>query len=501
MAQLGLGTRCVQAGYSPKNGEPRQIPIIQSTTFKYESSAEMGRLFDLEASGYFYSRLQNPTNDAVAARIAALEGGTAAMLTASGQAAIFFAVFNIVGAGDHLVSSSSIYGGSFNPPHLGHIFAARKARQLLGLDKILLIPAAIPPHKAVAEGSPDGETRFALTQLAIAGETGMEVSRIELDRPGPSYTVDTLRKLRECYPQDELYLLMGTDMFLSFFQWREPETIAKLAVPVCMARVRADSTLSEQLLAQRAKMKAAFGVRPIVLQNDCLEISSTEARRLLFFGIADEVLHPDVLAMIERERLYGVGGAYHALPFADLRRVSLSLHKEKRRAHAQGVSDTAVLLAKKYGADETDAARAGILHDITKALSPAQQQKLVDHWKLPVSPFEYAQAKLLHAKTGAAAAARIFGENNAVVSAIDYHTTGRAHMTLLEKIIYIADYMEPNRDFPGVDRLREAVWRDLDEGVLLGIDMTLEQLAQKGQPACADSLAARDWLIQTRKEP
>lgn len=132
-----------------------------------------------------------------------------------------------------------IYGGSFNPPHLGHIFAARKARQLLGLDKILLIPAAIPPHKAVAEGSPDGETRFALTQLAIAGETGMEVSRIELDRPGPSYTVDTLRELRESYPQDELYLLMGTDMFLSFFQWREPEAIAALAVPVCMARVRA----------------------------------------------------------------------------------------------------------------------------------------------------------------------------------------------------------------------------------------------------------------------
>ena len=149
----------------------------------------------------------------------------------------------------------------------------------------------------------------------------------------------------------------------------------------------------------------------------------------------------------------------------------------------------------------TDAARAGILHDITKALSPAQQQKLVDHWQLPVSPFESAQTKLLHAKTGAAAARRIFGENDAVVSAIDYHTTGRANMTLLEKIIYIADYMEPNRDFPGVDRLREAVWRDLDEGVLLGIDMTLEQLAQKNQPACADSLAAKEWLLHTRKEP
>ena len=114
MAQLGLGTRCVQAGYSPKNGEPRQIPIIQSTTFKYESGAEMGKLFDLETSGYFYSRLQNPTNDVVAQKICDLEGGVAAMLTSSGQAATMFAVFNIVGAGDHLVSSSSIYGGSFN---------------------------------------------------------------------------------------------------------------------------------------------------------------------------------------------------------------------------------------------------------------------------------------------------------------------------------------------------------------------------------------------------
>ena len=114
MAQLGLGTRCVQAGYSPKNGEPRQIPIIQSTTFKYESSAEMGRLFDLEASGYFYSRLQNPTNDAVAARIAALEGGTAAMLTASGQAAIFFAVFNIARLRRPSWSvRRRIYGGSY----------------------------------------------------------------------------------------------------------------------------------------------------------------------------------------------------------------------------------------------------------------------------------------------------------------------------------------------------------------------------------------------------
>ena len=107
-------TKCIQAGYEPKNGESRMIPIIQSTTFKYDTSEDMGKLFDLEAEGYFYTRLQNPTNDMVAAKIAALEGGTAAMLTSSGQAASFFSVFNLAGCGDHVVASSSIYGGTFN---------------------------------------------------------------------------------------------------------------------------------------------------------------------------------------------------------------------------------------------------------------------------------------------------------------------------------------------------------------------------------------------------
>ena len=114
MSELGIGTKCVQAGYTPENGGPRQIPIIQSTTFKYDTSEDMGKLFDLEASGYFYSRLQNPTCDHVAAKIAEMEGGTAGMLTSSGQAANLFAIFNICEAGDHIVASSSIYGGTYN---------------------------------------------------------------------------------------------------------------------------------------------------------------------------------------------------------------------------------------------------------------------------------------------------------------------------------------------------------------------------------------------------
>ncbi len=129
---MNRDTICVQGGYTPKNGEPRQVPIIQSTTFKYSTSEDMGKLFDLEASGYFYSRLQNPTCDTVAAKICELEGGTAAMLTSSGQAASFYAVFNIASCGDHIVSSSTIYGGTYN------LFAVTMKR--MGIDFTFVSP-------------------------------------------------------------------------------------------------------------------------------------------------------------------------------------------------------------------------------------------------------------------------------------------------------------------------------------------------------------------------
>ncbi len=132
MSDYKIETKCVQGGYTPENGEPRQIPIIQSTTFKYATSEDMGKLFDLEASGYFYTRLQNPTNDSVAAKICDMEGGTAAMLTSSGQAASFYSIFNIASCGDHVVSSSTIYGGTYN------LFAVTMKR--MGIDFTFVSP-------------------------------------------------------------------------------------------------------------------------------------------------------------------------------------------------------------------------------------------------------------------------------------------------------------------------------------------------------------------------
>lgn len=151
---MGIGTKCVQDGYRPGNGEPRQIPIVQSTTFKYSSSQDMGKLFDLEASGYFYTRLQNPTNDYVANKIASLEGGTAAMLTSSGQAANFYAVFNIASAGDHVVASSAIYGGTYN------LFAVTMKR--MGIEFTF-----VPPHATEEEL----DAAFKPNTKAVFGET------------------------------------------------------------------------------------------------------------------------------------------------------------------------------------------------------------------------------------------------------------------------------------------------------------------------------------------
>ena len=154
MNKKSIGTKCVQAGYRPGNGEPRQIPIIQSTTFKYDTSQDMGKLFDLEASGYFYTRLQNPTNDYVAAKIAALEGGSAAMLTSSGQAANFYAVFNIASCGDHVVASSSIYGGTYN------LFAVTMKK--MGVDFTFVSPYATDEEL---------EAAFKPNTKAVFGET------------------------------------------------------------------------------------------------------------------------------------------------------------------------------------------------------------------------------------------------------------------------------------------------------------------------------------------
>ena len=388
-----------------------------------------------------------------------------------------------------------IYGGSFNPPHLGHILAAKEFQRALELDQLIFVPAATPPHKVLAPDSPDGETRMHLLEIAAADLPFATIDDLELHRDGPSYTVDTLREMRAKYPNDELFLCMGTDMFQSFDSWYQPDQICTMA-KIAMAH-RADC--DEDALKELAhSFEEKFGAAPVLIPNTFMEVSSTQVRRLLILGGAEDFLAPAVLEEIRAKGLYGTGRNRKNLPFDVLKEESLALHKKSRIAHVMGCSQTARELALIHGADPDDAERAGILHDITKALDGRDQLRLCDKYGIVISDFDRAHTKLLHSVTGAEVAERVFGENDAVVQAIRWHTSGKADMTTLEKIIYIADYMEPNRDFPGVEKLRELAAADLDAAMLMGLEMTAEHLQRQGAIMGIHSLEAIAFLKERK---
>lgn len=390
-----------------------------------------------------------------------------------------------------------IFGGSFNPPHNGHISAANNAVSMLKLDRLLLIPTATPPHKQMSADAPSAEHRLAMLKLAAKQIADAEVCDLEILRGGTSYSVDTLRILRAQYPNDELFFIMGTDMLLSFRQWHLPEQVVKLAQIVCLHRQQPNDKLCEAMAQEKTWIEENGG-KCILCENPVVELSSTMVRRMLFFGCAQPYLPQSILDYILERGLYCTKDSVKGLPFDALKEYSLRLHDEKRVPHAIGTSQYCKELALQFGADPVQAERAGILHDVTKALKPAQHFALCEHLHVDISPEQRDNPKLLHALTGAAVAEHIFGECDAVVAAIRSHTTGTGQMSTLQKILYIADYAEPNRDFPGVEYLRGALEHSLEQAVLMGLEMTMQQLREKNAVICRDTLAAYESLTKER---
>lgn len=383
-----------------------------------------------------------------------------------------------------------IYGGTFNPPHLGHLRALRGFAAALQLDRVLMIPDGSPPHKELAADSPSPEERLRLCRLAAAELPFAEVSDLELRREGKSYTAETVRELRRRYPESELWLLMGTDMFLSFDHWREPEVIAANC-GIAMAH-RRSSPPEEQtaLRVQKARLELRCHARIRVLENDILEVSSSSVRKLLLYRAGSSLLPCAVFREILDKGLYRTGGLLKNLPFVRLKEESLLRHKEKRRAHAIGCCETAQALARRWGEDPETAARAGILHDVTKLLSGSEQLILCEEYGILVDDFSRENPSLLHAVTGAAVAQRLFGESETVCNAIRWHTTGRAGMTMLQKIIYLADMIEPTRDYPGVEELRQLAMEDLNKAICCSLESTIAYVKERALPLHPDSLRA-----------
>ena len=394
-----------------------------------------------------------------------------------------------------------IYGGSFNPPHLGHLAAAKAAAAVLGLDKLLIVPAGIPPHKEMPAGSPTAEQRLAMAEIFV-DQLRMpfaECWSVEVLREGKSYTADTLRKAKELWPDSELWLLMGTDMFLSLHLWREPETIMKLAGICAFGRTEKDS--EDMFEPQRKHLSETYGAKIVTVSiPDLVEVSSTEVRMLMEKGEGGTYLPQAVLGYILREKLYGTSADLLRLKDEDLRCVSYSMVRAKRLPHIRGTEEEAVKLALRWGADPEKLRRAAILHDCTKYLSLEEHLAICDRYGIALDELERGSEKLLHSKSGAALAKYIFGQDEEVFQAILYHTTGRADMSLAQKILYLADYMEPCRDFPEVDAMRKLAYEDLDRAVLMGVRLSIREMLERNRVVHPNTLGAEKTLLKGLEE-
>ena len=317
---------------------------------------------------------------------------------------------------------------------------------------------------------------------------------MELRREGNSYTADTLARLKEQYPEDELWLLMGADMFLTLQSWREPERILSLAGIAAFGRSEADT---EALFSvQRDYLYRAYPQARIFTLSvpGVVDVSSSELREKLVRGEGGGLLAPAVYGYILREKLYGTAEDLKHLPLERLRPVALSCLNHRRIPHVLGTEQEAIHLAERWGADVNKARRAALLHDCTKKLNLPEQLAVAERFHVPLDEMERREIKLLHAKTGAGIAEAVFGTDGEMTNAIRWHTTGRGGMTLLEKIIYLADYIEPTRDFPGVEELRRRCYEDLDAGLLLGLEMTIREMEERNAPIHPKTLEARDAL-------
>ena len=390
-----------------------------------------------------------------------------------------------------------VYGGPFNPPHLGHITAARAVFELLKLDNLFLTPAGQPPHKPLPQGSPTAQQRLELTRLAgeqLGLDEKVETLDMELRRGGKSYTADTLEAVRALYPNDEVWLLMGSDMFLTLHTWHQPERIMALAGIAAFGRTEANE---EELFAiQRERLYRMYPFARIFTLSvpGVVEISSTDLRDKLARGEGSWYLAPAVYGSILRDQLYGTDADLKRLPLEKLRPVALSFLKHKRIPHVLGTEQEAIRLALRYGADVQKARVAALLHDCTKKLDMEEQLALCRQYGIRLDELEQRALKLLHAKTGAAIARDLFGVDDEIYSAIYWHTTGHANMTLLEKIMYLADYIEPTRNFPGVNELRAACNESLDKGLRMGLEMTIQEMHDRGNPVHSATLEADEYL-------
>lgn len=384
-----------------------------------------------------------------------------------------------------------IYGGTFNPPHSGHKRLAKSMVKSADLDKILIIPTCTPPHKKGSDLASEAH-RLNMCSLEFKEEY-FQVSDLEIKRRGKSYTVDTVAELKKVYPEDELFLIIGSDMLLSFHQWYRYEDILK-NVTLCVA-TREKEISGEDLLTYAKDVLKLKENEIIISPVDAFVCSSTDVREKIKAGEnTDSFLGNEVREYIMENNIY-------TDRYSEWKKLLKERLVEKRYIHSLNVADSARELAIKYGADEEKAYFAGLVHDVMKNASEEEQLQIMEKGGIILSRTEKENKKLWHAMAGECYLRLEKGITDGdILNAVRYHTTGRAGMSLLEKVVYIADYISVERDYDDVDVMRDlSMNKGLDEAALYALKFSFKSLSKKEKLIHTDSVEYYNELIIERE--
>ena len=365
-----------------------------------------------------------------------------------------------------------IFGGTFNPPHIGHERAAKAAANQLGLDLLVIVPVGVPPHKPLPNGSPSADIRLFMTHTAFYKERNTIVSNIEVTNLEPSFTVETVSVIKEIYPDADLFLLLGTDMFLTLETWKDFVTLLGIVTLAVFSRGNDDY---HRIRDYSSLIHERYGVTTKIIANAVIPVSSSGLRDMLPKRGGLGYINDTNYSYIIKNGLYGAKPDWNWL-----RERAYSMLSPSRIQHVTATETAALSLARHWGVDLDDAREASILHDITKKFGLESHLRVFEDYGVPVGTLRYAEEKLLHPKTGALLAKAVFGVSDNVADAIKWHTTGRAGMSKLEKVLYLADYIEATRDFPGVEELRRLAFEDMDEAMATGLAMTITDVTARG---------------------
>jgi len=328
-----------------------------------------------------------------------------------------------------------------------------------------------------------------MTENAFKNIPNAIVSNVEAVSQKTSYTVKTVEIIRRIYPKAQLLLLMGTDMYLSLEMWKDYEHLLSMITPAVFSRDEGDSS---KIHDYAEFLNNKYGICTEIVRNPIIPISSSQLRQMLSGREGIGYINDTNYSYIISGRWYGAKPQWEWL-----RAKAYQMLDQKRIPHVAACETVAVKLAERWGVEPDYAREAAILHDITKRLEPDEHLRLLVEHGVFFAPINENEEKLLHAVTGSVLAKSIFGVPEQVEDAIRWHTTGKAGMSMLAKVLYIADYIEETRDFPGVEELYRLAFENIDKAMIMGLEMTVSDLASRGiSPAEATIDALTSLMTQ-----